>query len=113
LSSVHDEVSDEEILDRVAGRIVSMRMAVPAILFLESSKPLSFVGSQFLVFMEPFVKTFFTATLYDRFAELMEDRDQYELLIRKIERRESQKDDQAPDGERPGPQGRGDEETNG
>lgn len=67
-----------------------MRMAVPAILFLESSKPLSFVGSQFLVFMEPFVKTFFTATLYDRFAALMEDRDQYELLIRKIERYEAE-----------------------
>jgi hypothetical protein len=73
----------------VAHEITVRSMAVPAILFLESSKPLSFVGSQFLVFMEPFVKTFFTTTLYDRFAALMEDRDQYEVLIRKIERHEA------------------------
>lgn len=86
-----EAISDEEILERVAERVVRMRMAVPAILFLESSKPLSFVGSQFLVFMEPFVKTFFTATLYDRFATLMEDREQYERLIRTIERLEAER----------------------
>lgn len=82
-------MTDDELLDRVAREITSRGMAVPAILFLESSKPLSFVGSQFLLFMEPFVKTFFTTTLYDRFAALMEDRDQYEALIRKIERQEA------------------------
>jgi len=76
-------------LDRVADRVTNMRLGVPAILFLESSKPLSFVGSQLLVFLEPFVTTFFSAPLYDRFTALMEDRDKYELLIKKIESREA------------------------
>ncbi len=62
---------------------------MPAILFLESSKPLSFIGSQFMVFMEPFVKTFFTVRSYERFAEMMEDRDNYERLITKIEAHEA------------------------
>jgi hypothetical protein len=84
-----ETLSDDELLDRVAGEVASRRLSVPAILFLESSKPLSFVGSQFLVFMEPFVKTFFTSALYDRFAALMEDRENYERLIQKIEAREA------------------------
>jgi hypothetical protein len=80
-----EKLTDDEILDRVAEGVTSRRLSVPAILFLESSKPLSFVGSQFLVFMEPFVKTIFTSASYDRFAALMEDRDNYERLIQKIE----------------------------
>ncbi len=83
------ELTDEEILDRVAARVTRMRLGVPAILFLESSKPLSFVGSQLMVFLEPFVRTFFAAPLYDRFAALMEDREKYELLIKKIEKAEA------------------------
>jgi len=81
--------TDDELLDRVAEGIASRRLSVPAIVFLESSKPLSFLGSQFLVFMEPFVKSFFTVRLYDRFVALMEDRDNIETLLRKIERIEA------------------------
>ncbi len=47
---------DEALIAAVAGRVVRMGLAVPAIFFLESTKPLSFVGSQVLVFFEPFVK---------------------------------------------------------
>jgi hypothetical protein len=60
-------------------------MSVPAIFFLESSKPLAFVGGQLLIFLEPFVQTLFNFAQYQRFALLMEDRDNWEALIRKIE----------------------------
>jgi hypothetical protein len=76
---------DEALLRAVAGRIVRMGLAVPAIFFLESSKPLSFVGSQALVFFEPFVKAFLNLKSYDRFANLMEDRANVERLIRLVE----------------------------
>jgi len=62
-----------------------MGLAVPAVFFLESSKPLSFVGSQALVFFEPFVKAFLNLSSYDRFASLMEDRKNVERLICKLE----------------------------
>jgi len=82
------EMSGEELLDAVAKRIVQMRLAVPAVFFLESSKPLSFVGSQVLVFLQPFVEAFLTVRNYQRFAHLMEDRKNVELLIRRIEDRD-------------------------
>jgi hypothetical protein len=78
-------LTDEGILDAIARRIVRMRLAVPAVFFLESTKPLSFLGSQLLVFLEPFVQTFLTIRNYERFALLMEDRQNVERLIRRVE----------------------------
>ena len=54
-------------------------------------KPLSFVGSQALVFLEPFVKAFLNLASYDRFTALMEDRKNVERLIRKIEELEDER----------------------
>jgi hypothetical protein len=76
---------DEKLLDAVASRVVRMGMAVPAIFFLESTKPLSYIGSQALVFLEPFVKSFLNLASYDRFVALLEDRRNIEKLLRKIE----------------------------
>ena len=63
-------------------------MTVPAILFLESVKPLSFLGSQALYFFEPMVRALFTVPEYDRFAALMERRENIEVLLLKIEEKE-------------------------
>ncbi len=81
---------DEKLVSKVAERIVRMRMTVPAIFFLESSKPLAFLGGQLLIFLEPFVQTLFNFRQYQRFAFLMEDRDNWERLIRKVEDLESE-----------------------
>jgi ABC-type Zn2+ transport system substrate-binding protein/surface adhesin len=62
-----------------------MGLAVPAIFFLESTKPLSYIGSQVLVFLEPFVKSVLTLASYDRFVALVEDRANVEKLLRRIE----------------------------
>ena len=79
------EMSDDELLAAVAKRVVRMGLAVPAVFFLESTKPLSFVGSQVLVFLEPFVAAFLSVRNYQRFARLMEDRRNLERLIQKVE----------------------------
>lgn len=42
-----------------------------------------------MFFLEPFVRTFVTTDLYERFATLMEDRTKYELLIKRIEQHEA------------------------
>jgi hypothetical protein len=76
---------DQEMITKVAERVVNLRMSVPAIFFLESSKPLAFLGGQLLIFLEPFVQTLFNFVEYQRFAFLMEDRDNWERLLRKIE----------------------------
>ena len=76
----------EEILDKLAHKVVRWRMTVPAILFLESVKPLNFVGSQMLVFFEPFVQTFFTVRDYNEFVRMMEERENVERLLQRIEK---------------------------
>lgn len=78
------------MLDRLAELTVSHRMAVPAILLLESMKPLSFLGSQALLFFEPMVRAFFSLPDYDRVAALLERRDSVEALLVRIEAKDEQ-----------------------
>ena len=79
---------DDRLLDRIAEATVRWRMTVPAILFLESVKPLSFVGSQTMYFFEPMVRALFAVPDYERVAALMERRENVEALLVAIERRD-------------------------
>ena len=79
------DLSDDDLLEQVARRIVRMGLGVPAVFFLESTKPLAFLGSQALTFLAPFVKAFLTVRTYDQFVRLMEDRANIEQLIVRIE----------------------------
>lgn len=81
--------ADLELIETIAKAIVVRRMTVPAILFLESSRPLSFLGSQFLYFLEPIVRTIIKGDQYRRVAVLMEDRANVERLLLAIESQES------------------------
>ncbi|MCJ7508428.1 MAG: hypothetical protein MUO85_06815 [candidate division Zixibacteria bacterium] len=75
----------EELLHKVAQKVVRWKMSVPAILFLESVKPLNYLGSQMMVFFEPFVQTVFTWKDYDQYRIIMEERENVEKLLQKIE----------------------------
>lgn len=95
---------DEALLNRIARAVDRWGMTVPAIFLLESSKPLNFVGGQFLHFLSPIVHSVVDAKDLDRLALLLERRDTVEELIRRIERadagdlpRDPRTD--APDGE--------------
>lgn len=77
---------DQKLFDKLADFIVKRQMTALAILFLESSKPLSFVGSQFLITLGPIIKIFFDSNEYDRIAVLMEKRENIERLIQTIEK---------------------------
>ena len=78
-----------ETLDRLAEKIIERRLSAPAILFLESSKPLSFLGNQAMVFFQPIVQTIFNFKTYDDIMDLLEDRDNIEYLLKKIEESEA------------------------
>jgi hypothetical protein len=85
LAGLKPEEQDAALLEAVAQRVVRMGLAVPAVFFLESTKPLSYIGSQALVFLEPFVKSIFNLAAYDRFVALLEDRKNIEKLMQRIE----------------------------
>jgi hypothetical protein len=82
---------DERLLDRIAAGVVRWEMTVPAIFLLESSKPLNFVGSQFLHFLSPIIHTLIDARELDRFAFLLEKRETLEDLIVRIERADQER----------------------
>ena len=76
---------DLELLDRLAARVVELHMEVPAILTLESGKPLSVLAGQAMIFFEPFVQSLFSFPDYRRYAALIERREAIEALIVRIE----------------------------
>lgn len=76
---------EEEIMTRIAAKVVEWQMTVPAILFLESVKPLNYIGAQTMVFFEPFVQALFNVKDYDTFRQMMEQRENVERLLLKIE----------------------------
>jgi hypothetical protein len=78
---------DEALLDRLAARVVELHMEIPAILALETSKPMTVVASQALIFFEPMIQSLFRFTDYRRFTALIERRDVMESIIRRIETR--------------------------
>jgi hypothetical protein len=78
---------DLALLERVAGRVVELHLEVPAILALESVRPLSFVASQAMIFFQPLVQSLLRFGDYRRFAALAERRDALEALTVAIERR--------------------------
>ena len=77
--------TDEAFLARIAREVVRRRLTTPAILFLESVKPLNVVGSQFLYFLDPIVHLFVPFPDLPRIARLLEDRDAIERLVLAIE----------------------------
>ena len=83
---------DEALLDRLAARVVELRMDLPAILALESGRPLGFLASQAMVFFAPFARSIFRLPDYRRFATLIERRDTIEKLVTRIEMRADEAD---------------------
>jgi hypothetical protein len=76
---------EDAVLDKLAKKAVERGMSVPAILFLESVKPLNFIASQVMVFFEPIVQTVFNFRDYDTFRSALEKRESIEILLLKIE----------------------------
>ncbi|MFH2054957.1 MAG: hypothetical protein ABIJ61_03275, partial [bacterium] len=76
---------ESELLDKVARKVVHWKMSVPAIIALESVKPLNYIGSQAMVFFEPIVQAVFNFKEYDSFRMMMERRETIEILLQRIE----------------------------
>ncbi len=82
--------SDEEIrlLDKVADGIVKRRLSSPALIFLESVRPLNFLSSQAIVFLQPIVGLIISKKEIDLLAKILEKRESIPLLIELIEKKE-------------------------
>jgi hypothetical protein len=75
----------EQLLDDLTRRIEKMGMTAPAILFLETYKPLAFLGAQLLWFAQPFLSLGFKEANLRDLALLIEDRAGVEELLDRLE----------------------------
>ena len=89
--SVVSDSSDKELISNLAKKIVRHGLAIPAIFFLEMVKYLSFFGSQLMVFFGPIITVFITSSLYYKYVELLEDRNNIEFLLLELEKLEAEK----------------------
>lgn len=79
---------DAKFLDELADGIAARRLTPAAVFFLESIKPLGWVGSQMLLFLRPLVALVFPdPQRWDRVQRLLEQRESIELLLRRLEAR--------------------------
>jgi hypothetical protein len=78
---------EEELLNKLAYEIMRRRLEVIAITFLESVKPLSFIGSQVMLFFQPIVNTIFPTKIYGKLQKILEKRVGIEYLLQVIEKK--------------------------
>jgi len=82
------EISEEraiELIEKLSGFIAEKRMAAPAIMTIESLRPLARIGSQLMHFLAPFAEIIFNAKEYQEFAVLLENEEYVRFLIKRID----------------------------
>lgn len=74
-----------EIAEKLAAQIVNRGLAAPAVLFLEMHKPIARVAMNTAVVFSPFIIPFTGFSPFNDYSQFLEDRQNVELLIRRIE----------------------------
>lgn len=90
VAALEDSLGDDDraFLDELADGIAARRLTPAAVFFLESMKPLGWVGSQVLLFFRPLVSLVWSDPVkWDRVQRLLEQRGSIELLLRRLEAR--------------------------
>lgn len=76
---------EPDVLEEVARAVVRRGLTAPAILFLESVRPLGFVASQAMLFFGPLLGWVVPRERYDALQRALESRDGVERLLLRIE----------------------------
>jgi hypothetical protein len=95
----------DEVIEEIATRVVREKMTAPAIVFLESIKPISFLGGQAAIVATPLLGGVIEPMRLERYADYFSDRTFIEHLIRRIEELDAEagkgaKEEKSSDGEK-------------
>jgi len=85
----------QKLLEKIATFIAEKGFTVPALLFMETSQPLNFITSQFMIFLEPFLTIIIPRDSYNDIQLLLEQRKGIEYFLTILEEMEylKKKDD--------------------
>jgi len=93
--------ADRELRDRVIERvgriIVERRLETPALLFLESNRPLTFLAGQGALATMPLIGGFIPPAEIEALARVLESEDSLDLLVARIEELAEERDAPAAD----------------
>ena len=79
------------VLERFAASVVARGLEIPAMLLLETARPLSFLAGQGLFAVSPILKTIADSEEYEVLAEALEERRTVVQLISRIETLDAEK----------------------
>lgn len=82
---------ERELVERLSLLVVRRRLTAPALMALESARPLSFIGSQVLAFFGPVLTAAFSRQDTERLIQLLERRHSLDLVIDTIHRQEDER----------------------
>lgn len=76
---------NQQLLDKLAQQIGSWGLTLPAILFLQVTRPLSFIASQCLLLCQPLLGFFYDSQRITGYADLLADRANIDCLVARLE----------------------------
>jgi hypothetical protein len=79
------EEQRDQLLDKAAHEIQKRKLEMPAVLFLEMHKPLSYVASHAALAFSPFLVPFVGFDNLNNYSQLLADRENVERLLQKLE----------------------------
>jgi hypothetical protein len=71
----------EQLIEHLTQQISQWRLALPAILFLQVTRPLSFIASQGLLLCQPLVSFIYDGPRIVDYADLLADRTNIDRLV--------------------------------
>ena len=87
----------ERVIERVARVIVERRLETPAMLFLESSRPLTFLAGQGALAAMPLIGGFVRPADVEALSRVLDSEESLDLLIARIEELTAERDASAAD----------------
>jgi hypothetical protein len=84
--------SQQRLIDSLCRQIVERQLTTPALLFLESVRPLNYITAQSLQFFAPLLESLGGKTACEELARFLEHRGAIDVLCRRIEELEDHKD---------------------
>ncbi len=79
-------------VDKLCAEVVRRRMSTPALMALEMTRPLNYVGSQVMHFFAPLATVLFDKGAYNDLAKFLEQRSSIDYLCRRIKAFEEEQD---------------------
>ena len=80
------EQDHTELIKKIAETVAKRKMTVPAVLLIESCKPLNRLASQFVLVISPLLALFVSYEQINAFSDLLQDRNSIEKLLAEIEK---------------------------